>query len=116
MHRSRLALPVILTTMAACSTRSNNSESAQVLAQDTSLAHLDLRRNATLVALPEACGSVASAAAPTDDGRREAGGCGGETHGSPLDENGSAAPARTAEPQGLSHAVGRGQCRPPPYG
>jgi len=73
MHRSRLALPVILTTMAACSTRSNNSESAQVLAQDTSLAHLDLRRNATLVALPEACGSVASAAAPTDDGRREAG-------------------------------------------
>lgn len=74
MHRSRLALPVVLSAMAACSTHgSSSSDAAQVLSQDTALAHLDLRQNATLVSLPDACGSVAAAAAPTDDRRREAG-------------------------------------------
>lgn len=74
MHRSRLALLVVIAPVAACSTRrSKDSEATRALSQDSSLAHLDLQQLAAQPQLPDACGSVSPAAQPTADNERQAG-------------------------------------------
>lgn len=72
MHRSRLALLVVVAPVAACSTR-KSSDAAAPLSQDSSLAHLDLRQPAARRArLPDACSSVAVAAQPAAADRQQA--------------------------------------------
>jgi len=74
VHRSRLALLVVFAPVAACATRkSKDPEGTAPLSQDSSLAHLDLRQLAAQPQLPDECGTVASATAPTGDNERQAG-------------------------------------------
>lgn len=72
MHRSRPLVLVILAAAAACS-RHDPSEGNDILSQDRTLvAHLETNRDARRPTVPDACGVITLAAAPSAANQQEA--------------------------------------------